>query len=85
MAIYDHVPAIGGHNNFFLWGPRDGDVVITLGSDVTTLTDNYRSVSVAGRIDTPYAMAYETGVPVIVLRRPRMPLAALWPKLKRYD
>ena len=77
------MPAIGGHNNFFLWGPKDGDVVITLGSDVTTLTENYRSISVAGRIDAP--MPYETGMPVTVLRKPRVPLAALWPKLRHYD
>ena len=85
VAIYGHVPAVSGHNNFFLWGPKNGEVVITLGNDVTTLTENYRSVSVAGRIDTPYAMPYETGVPVIVLRRPRVPLQTLWPKLRHYD
>jgi 4-amino-4-deoxy-L-arabinose transferase-like glycosyltransferase len=85
VAIYGHVPAVSGHNNFFLWGPKDGDVVITLGNDVTTLTANYGSVSVAGRIDAPYAMPYETGVPVTVLRQPRVPLAALWPKLRHYD
>ncbi|HTW34489.1 MAG TPA: glycosyltransferase family 39 protein [Rhizomicrobium sp.] len=79
-------PAIAGHNNFFLWGPKgfDGTVVIVLGTDVRPLMDNYRSITIAGRIDTPYAQVFETNVPIYVLRGPRVPLTVLWPKLKFY-
>lgn len=80
-------PAVSGHNNFFLWGPTaDADaVVITLGGDVAQLMANYRSVETAGRIESPYAMAYEADVPIYVLRGPRVPLSDLWPKLKHYE
>ena len=80
-------PAVAGHNNFYLWGPgdRSGSVVITLGTNVTPLLDNYRSHQIVGRITTPYAMPYETNIAIFVLRNPRVPLAVLWPRLKHYD
>jgi hypothetical protein len=79
-------PAMAAHNNYFLWGPKgDGSVVITLGRDVIPLLVNYRDVSVVGRVDNPYAESWETGLPILVLRHPRVPLAVLWPKLKHYD
>jgi len=79
-------PAISSHNNYFLWGPKgDGAVVITLGNDVRPLLANYRDVSVVGRIDNPYAESWETGLPILVLRHPRVPLPVLWPKLRHYD
>lgn len=79
-------PAISGHNAYFLWGPgsHDGSVVITAGADFNPLIGAYRSVQVAGHIDTPYAEPFETNIPVYVLRQPRQPLAALWPSLKHY-
>jgi 4-amino-4-deoxy-L-arabinose transferase-like glycosyltransferase len=80
-------PAIAGHNNYFLWGPKthDGEVVITLGDDVAPLMANYRSAELVGHIDSPYAEAYEAHAPIYVLRGPRVPLAVLWPKLKYYQ
>ena len=80
-------PAISGHNNYYLWGPqgRDGSVVIVLGGDLKKLQELYGDVQVAGRIDTAYAMPYETNLPIYVLRRPKVSLAALWPTLKHYE
>src|SRR5215469_145339 len=79
-------PVTSSHNNYYLWGPKgDGAVVITLGRDVTPLLANYRDVTVVGRIDNPYAESWETGLPILVLPHPRVPLDVLWPKLKHYD
>jgi len=79
-------PVMAGHNNYFLWGPKgDGQVVIVLGRDVTPLLANYRDIEEVGRIDSPYAQSWETGLPILVLRRPRLPLAVLWPRLKHYE
>jgi 4-amino-4-deoxy-L-arabinose transferase-like glycosyltransferase len=80
-------PAISGHNNYFYWGPGNtgGSVVITLGNDVAPLMRDYQSVTPAGRIDSPYAKPYETGVPIYILRRPRVPLATLWPQLRYFE
>jgi hypothetical protein len=79
-------PVVAAHNNYYLWGPRgfDGSVVIVVGDDVLPLMQNYRSITPAGRIDTPYAESFETNLPIYVLRGPRVPLAVLWPRLKFY-
>jgi hypothetical protein len=80
-------PAVAGHNNYYLWGPRsyDGSVVIVIGADVAPLMANYRSIKIVGRIDSPFAQPWETNLPISVLREPRVPLQALWPKLKHYE
>jgi hypothetical protein len=80
-------PVIAGHNNYFLWGPKgsDGSVVIVLFGDVAPLMQNYRSVQIVGHIDSPFAQSWEAHMPIYVLRNPRVPLTALWPKLKYYE
>jgi hypothetical protein len=79
-------PAISGHNNYFLWGPQghDGSVLIVLGSYWGGLLPAYRGVEVAGEINDPYAMPFETG-PIYVLRDPKVPFSVMWPRLKHYD
>jgi len=63
-------PAISGHNNYFLWGPRghDGSVIILIGGNREEMAKEFRSIEQAGTIDTPYAMPYETDKPIYVLR-----------------
>ena len=80
-------PVIAGHNNYYLWGPGDfdGSVVIVLDGDVTPLMENYRSIQVAGHIDSPFSQSFEAHMPIYVLRGPRVPLKTLWPKLKYYE
>lgn len=80
-------PVIAGHNNYYLWGPKnfDGSVVIVLDGDVAPLMKNYSSVQVVGRIDSPFAQTWEAHMPIYVLRGPRVPLKTLWPKLKWYE
>ena len=79
-------PAISGHNNYHLWGPlgHDGSVLIVLGPYWEGLLPAYAKVEVAGKIDNPYAMPYETG-PIYVLRDPKVPFSYIWPRLKHYD
>ncbi|HEY4275606.1 MAG TPA: glycosyltransferase family 39 protein [Rhizomicrobium sp.] len=78
--------AIGGHNNYYLWGPRghDGSVVIAVGGDVAEYRRLFRSVTVAGATDDPYAMPYENR-PIYVLRGMNPPLQTYWPKVKHYE
>ena len=80
-------PAIGGHNNYFLWGPRghDGSVIIIIGGSTKHYADLFSSFEVAGRITTPYAMPDETDMPIYVLRGMKMPLQKYWPNVKSYD
>jgi hypothetical protein len=79
-------PAISGHNNYYLWGPQghDGSVVIAIGGDRKHLLTEFRQVDVAGQIDSPYAMPYETDQPIYVLRGMKMPMKTMWPSVKNY-
>jgi hypothetical protein len=80
-------PAISGHNQYYLWGPgtSDGSVVIVLGAEKPRVERNYATAEVAGRIENRYAMPYETGLNVYVLRGAKQPIAELWPKLKHFE
>ena len=68
-------PAIGGHNNYYVWGPRghDGSVLILVGGDPKNYARQFGSVTVAGATDDPYAMPYENR-PIYVLRNMKVPL-----------
>jgi hypothetical protein len=83
----DGPPAISGHNSYFLWGPRgaSGDVVVVLGRDPDRFRRVYDDIRAVGRVENDYAMPYENGLTIWVLRRPRAPLATFWPLLKHFD
>jgi len=77
--------AIGGHQNYFLWGPRGatGDVLIVLGEGSrAALESKCRSVEVAAVLNDRYAMPYENR-PIYVCRG--IDLAGLWPQLKNWN
>lgn len=79
--------AISGHNNYWIWGPRDhtGEVIISIGFGEEFLSQIFQSVELAAVINHPYAMAWETNQPVFICRKPVSPLKELWPMFKRYS
>jgi 4-amino-4-deoxy-L-arabinose transferase-like glycosyltransferase len=79
-------PALSGHNQYGLWGPRgyDGSLLIHVGGDVERWRKICGSVETVGLTDNPYAMPYENNRPIFICRDLRMPLDRLWPRLKRY-
>jgi hypothetical protein len=66
-------------------GGASGAVVITIGAKAGPIASNYDDVRAVGRIDNAYAMPYETGLAIWVLRQPRAPLAEIWSALKHYN
>jgi hypothetical protein len=78
--------AISGHNNYYLWGPRGytGEVVILFGERAERVKRMFGEVEQAATISDPYAVRVENDLPVYICRRPKAPLAALWPQLKLY-
>jgi hypothetical protein len=82
---YGLPPAISGHQNYFLWGPRGytGESMIVLGDRRSRLESIFASVEFAGRVAHPYAMPYEH-IDIYYCRGLKTPLAEIWPKLKRW-
>ncbi|HUI71959.1 MAG TPA: glycosyltransferase family 39 protein [Spirochaetia bacterium] len=78
-------PAISGHNSYYLWGPmgHDGSVVIVLTNELKELNAAYQEVTVAGRLDNPYAMPYETNISIVVASGLKVPFS--WERLKHYE
>jgi len=76
--------AIGGHNSYFYWGPGgySGACVIIFGEQSGEFIKLFGEVRQAATIVSPHAMPNEESVPVYVCRKPRAPLAVLWPQFK---
>jgi hypothetical protein len=53
-------------------------VVIAVGISVEQLREAFESVAVGPRLDSPYAMPYETEHPIVLCRKLRLPLAEAW-------
>jgi len=78
--------AISGHQNYFLWGPRDytGESVIVMAYTKERLERNFASVEWVGRVEHPYSMPYEH-FDVFYCRGLKQPLRDLWPEVKNWD
>jgi hypothetical protein len=76
--------AISGHNSYYFWGPRayTGSCVILFGERADELKDLFGDARLVGTITDPHAAVAERNVHVYVCRKPRAPLAELWPHFK---
>jgi len=82
---YGLPPAISGHQNYFLWGPRGAtrDVLIVLDDNPGSLPELCGSVEDKGPIRThPLALPTEQRLRVYVCRDMKVGLEELWPKVK---
>jgi hypothetical protein len=78
--------AIGNHQNYWLWGPRDytGESVIVLGSDGSGDREHFATVEAVGRTDHPYSRRDEH-FEILLCRDLNAPLPELWPKMKKWN
>jgi hypothetical protein len=85
-ARYGLPPALSGHNQYFLWGPRghDGQVVIDVGGDCAASGHLFEHVERAAVFSSPLSMPYEDQLPILVCRGIRRPLPEIWPAIKLY-
>jgi 4-amino-4-deoxy-L-arabinose transferase-like glycosyltransferase len=83
---YGLPPAISGHQNYYLWGPRGytGDSVIVMGDRREVLEKKFASVEFAGHVEHPYSMPYQH-FDLFYCRGMKRPLAEIWPRLKAWD
>ena len=77
--------AISGHQNYFLWGPRNytGDIVIVLGDEEDDAQEHFESVTVGATLNNPYAYRYEN-FPVLLCRGLKWNLQTEWSRVKRW-
>jgi hypothetical protein len=77
--------AISGHNNYWLWGygKATGEVSVTVGIPKAALDELCTSVVPRATIVSPYAMPYETNLPVYVCYELKIPISEAWLRLKR--
>ncbi len=75
--------ALSGHQNYFLWGPRNytGEIVILVGQPEADARKEFASVEVAVTLNIPYAYSYETR-PILLCRGLKWNLQTIWPRVK---
>jgi len=78
--------AIGVHQNYFLWGPRDytGESVIVMAGRQQSLESLFSDVQKVASVYHPYSMPYEH-FDVFYCRSPKQPLSEMWPRLKYWN
>jgi hypothetical protein len=84
---YPLPPVACGHNAYFMWGPPPqgrGAVLITLAQKGATLEESYEDVTKVGETYDPYAMPYENHKAILVARKPKVDLHAIWSETKHY-
>src|SRR5947207_8522168 len=84
---YGLPPALSGHQNYFLWGPRGytGEVLLVLDWRADDERQQFASVEDLGRVQSsPWAMPSEGRVHIYLCRGAKIPLAELWPQVKNW-
>jgi 4-amino-4-deoxy-L-arabinose transferase-like glycosyltransferase len=85
---YGLPPALSGHNNYWLWGPRgySGNVIIDVDGDcgAKDFPGLFRSIRRAERFNAPWVISYEQNALISVCEGITQPLSSIWPKLKDY-
>ena len=77
--------AISGHQNYFLWGPRNytGEIVIVVGQGPPNEHKDFDSIRIAATQDTPYAFWYENQ-PILLGRGLQWNLQEGWARVKHW-
>ena len=78
--------AISGHQNYFLWGPRNytGEIVIRVGAPIEDVKSGYENVAVAATIENPYALYYETR-PILLCRGRKENYQVKWGNVRKWE
>jgi hypothetical protein len=78
--------AISGHNSYYLWQaePPEADVMIVVGRDEKDLREVFEQVEHRATFRDPHIQPIHDGKAIWVVRRPRVPLGPLWPRLKMF-
>jgi hypothetical protein len=84
---YGLPPAISGHQNYFLWGPRGytGDVMLVLDTDADDERKQFESVEDLGQVlSSPWAMPWEQRTHIYLCKGLKADLHQFWPHVKNW-
>ena len=84
---FDLPQAISGHQNYFLWGPRDytGEVVLVLDERADREREQFAFVEDLGQVvSSPWAMPYERQLHIYLCSGLKVSLPEFWPRLKKW-
>jgi len=78
---------IGGHNSYWLWGPRDfdGSVLIYIGGERESLLQIFATVELAGHALCDHCMPYEKDLPIFVCRDLEVPTEGIWDEVRNFS
>ncbi len=80
--------AISGHQNYWLWGPRQytGKTMVVVGDTSEGASRWFNHLTVIAQLNNPYAAPWENK-PILLCRGPKRfgTLADAWPALKHWD
>ncbi len=82
---YGLPPAVSGHQNYHLWGPREfsGELLLVIDWPGGDEPEQFRTVEDLGPVDSsPWAMPFEQRAHIYLCRDLKGDLRTLWPKLK---
>lgn len=85
-AEYGLPPVISGNNQYWMWGTRgySGNVVIDVHGQCERDAHLFRVHRIVERFANPWGRPFENGFPISICREITTPLAAFWPRLRRY-
>jgi 4-amino-4-deoxy-L-arabinose transferase-like glycosyltransferase len=85
-AKYGLPPAYSQHNSYFLWGTGDatGETILAVNYSERGLRDTYSEIKLAATVVSPWAMPYETDVPVYLCRGLKKSWNQAWMEGKLY-
>jgi hypothetical protein len=80
-------PAIGAHNQYWLWGPGDwnGEVALVLAAPDDPVTARFERAERVAEVDCRYCMPNVDRLGVYVAKGLRDTVAVTWPSLKHYE
>jgi len=83
---YGLPPAISGHQNYWIWGPRGytGESVIVMAGRPDDLQRRFASFEKVAHVEHPYSMPYEH-FDVYYCRGLKQALNEIWPQVKNWD
>ena len=77
--------AYSTHNNHFFWGPpAEPSLIIRIGGAAERYLEIFEEAEEVARVHSTYGMPYESDLPILLLRKPRRPLAELWAEGKNF-